>query len=71
MKITMSILKADVGSIGGHTLPSAEMLRVVQDRVFAERGRLLIDAYVFHCGDDISILMTLSLIHISEPTRPY
>ena len=58
MRVTMSILKADVGSIGGHTLPSAEMLRVVQDRVFAERGRLLIDAYVFHCGDDISILMT-------------
>ncbi len=54
----MSVLKADVGSIGGHTLPSQEMLRVVEDRVGAERGKLLLDTFVFHCGDDISVVMT-------------
>ena len=27
MRITISVIKADVGSIGGHTKPSNEMLR--------------------------------------------
>jgi len=58
MRVTVSIIKADIGSIGGHTLPSAELLQAVRDRVFPERGQLLLDAFVFHCGDDISIVMT-------------
>ena len=54
MKITLSILKADVGSIGGHTKPSDRMMDSVRSDAAAaiERG-LLIDAYVGHTGDDI------------------
>ena len=58
MKTTVSVIKADIGSVGGHTAPSAELLATVRERVEAEKGRLLIDAYVFHCGDDISLVMT-------------
>lgn len=58
MNVTVSVIKADVGSVGGHTQPSDELLAAVRERVEAERGKLLIDTRVFFCGDDISILMT-------------
>lgn len=59
MKITLSVIKADVGSIGGHTKPSKRMLDVVRARVGAavERNELL-DAMVTHTGDDIALIMT-------------
>lgn len=57
MKLTLSILKADVGSIGGHTKPSDLMLDAVKDDAgnAVKRG-LLIDAWVGHTGDDICIV---------------
>ncbi len=60
MKLTITAIKADVGSIGGHTRPSDKMLQVV-NKVIKERGissGLLIDRYVGYTGDDIHILMT-------------
>src|ERR1700745_4005842 len=43
LKITLSVIKADVGSIGGHTKPSAAMLEVIRGRVgSAIEGGLLI-----------------------------
>ena len=67
MKITLSILKADVGSIGGHTRPSQRMLDAVREdaRNAIKRG-LLIDAFVGHTGDDICI--TASHTHGSNNT---
>ena len=69
MKITLSILKADVGSIGGHTQPSEAMMEAArQDAKDAIASGLLIDAFVGHTGDDICITAShvhgLSLIHI-------
>ncbi len=59
MKLTISLIKADVGSIGGHTRPSERMLEAVYDRVHqAVDEGMLRDAYVSHTGDDIAILMT-------------
>lgn len=58
MRVTVSVIKADIGAVGGHTLPSAETLAVVRDRVTRAKGRLLIDAFVCHAGDDIGIVMT-------------
>ena len=59
MKTTLSILKADVGSIGGHTQPSVKMIEAVKEETgkAVEKG-LLIDAFVAHTGDDIAILMS-------------
>jgi fructose 1,6-bisphosphate aldolase/phosphatase len=59
LKLTLSILKADVGSIGGHTRPSAKMIESVKEEVRgAIQKGLLIDAFVSHTGDDIAILMS-------------
>ena len=58
-KITLSVIKADVGSIGGHTKPSERMLALVRERVgdAVSRG-LLIDGIVGHTGDDIALTMS-------------
>jgi fructose 1,6-bisphosphate aldolase/phosphatase len=59
MKVTLSCIKADVGSVGGHTKPSQHMLSAVRLRVGAaiQQG-LLIDGFVSHTGDDIAITMS-------------
>ena len=50
-EIILSILKADVGSIGGHTKPSQHMMDSVQaDAEAAVQSGLLIDAFVGHTG---------------------
>ena len=57
MKLTLSILKADVGSIGGHTKPSQHMMDAVSsDAADAVKRGLLIDSFVGHTGDDICII---------------
>ena len=67
MKITLSILKADVGSIGGHTQPSEAMMEAArQDAKDAVASGLLIDAFVTHTGDDICI--TASHTHGKDDT---
>lgn len=57
-KITLSLIKADVGSIGGHIKPSEEMLKAVKDYIEKEGKEkgLILDYFVCHTGDDISIL---------------
>ncbi len=58
MKVTISLIKADIGSIGGHIKPSEELLKKVEEVVTTEGKGTLIDSYVGHTGDDIGILMT-------------
>lgn len=60
MKITLSIIKADVGSVGGHIAPSPEMIESVQDYIQKEGKKkgLILDYFVCHTGDDISILLS-------------
>lgn len=58
MKLTLSVIKADIGSIGGHIRPSKKLLETVHERIAAQCGKLLIDSYVSATGDDIAILMT-------------
>jgi fructose 1,6-bisphosphate aldolase/phosphatase len=58
MKLTLSVIKADIGSIGGHIAPSQALLEAVR-RVVSDRGRkLILDHYISYTGDDIAILMT-------------
>ncbi|HOU46143.1 MAG TPA: fructose-1,6-bisphosphatase [Candidatus Pacearchaeota archaeon] len=56
MKITISLIKADIGSIGGHIKPSSKVLETVID--FIKASPLIIDSHIFHTGDDIAILMS-------------
>lgn len=61
MKITISVIKADIGSIGGHIKPSDRILETVKDYI-EEYGRgMLKDFYISFTGDDIAILMTHTL----------
>ena len=59
MRMTLSVIKADVGSIGGHTQPSDRMMEAVREEVAGavDRG-LIVDGYVSHTGDDIAIVMS-------------
>ncbi len=58
MDITLSVLKADIGSIGGHVQPSGAIVETVRDKLERERGELLVDGHVSWTGDDIALLMT-------------
>ena len=58
MKVTLSILKADIGSVGGHICPSAELMESVRKTVREEGKGIIIDSFVSHTGDDVAILAT-------------
>lgn len=58
MKTTLSIIKADIGSLGGHIKPSVRLLKRVEDYLAQENKGLFIDSFVCHTGDDIAILFS-------------
>lgn len=59
MKVTLSIIKADTGSVGGHNKPSARMIEEAKDKIVdAVNNGLLIDGKISYTGDDIALLMT-------------
>lgn len=59
MKITVSIIKADTGSVGGHNKPSDLMVEKAHEVVkIAIKKGLLLDGRVTYTGDDIALLMT-------------
>ncbi|MBI4183956.1 MAG: fructose 1,6-bisphosphatase [Proteobacteria bacterium] len=59
MKLTLSLIKADVGSVGGHTKPSERMMACARQEVAHAIGSgLIIDGFVSHTGDDIAVLMS-------------
>src|SRR5262245_56570942 len=59
MKMTLSVIKADVGSIGGHTKPSERMLRCVHGGLRDAMARqFIVDGVVTYTGDDIAIIMS-------------
>jgi len=57
MKITVSVIKADVGGVGGHTKPSDALIQAIRDTV-KNSSHLLIDYYIGYCGDDTHIVMS-------------
>ncbi len=57
MKITVSVIKADVGGVGGHTIPSDGLVEAIRNTV-KNSGDLLIDYYIGYCGDDTHIVMS-------------
>lgn len=57
MKVTVSLIKADIGGVGGHSKPSKKIIQTVTDFVESKAKDLLTDHLIFHTGDDINILM--------------
>jgi len=58
-KITLSVIKADVGSIAGHHMPHPDQLAAAT-RVLAEAKQkdIIKDFYVTHVGDDIQCIIS-------------
>jgi len=58
MRTTLSLIKADVGSIGGHVAPSHHLIQTVRAFVAeAHCDHLIDDFHVLTTGDDIGLLM--------------
>jgi fructose 1,6-bisphosphate aldolase/phosphatase len=54
---TLSVIKADVGSIGGHVSPSRALLESVRQHIVPALEDRISDYYIGHTGDDIAILL--------------
>jgi len=66
MKLTISVIKADIGSIGGHICPSRRLVETVSSYVTEHGAKLLLDSYISYTGDDIAIVST----HERGPNNP-
>ena len=66
MKTTLSIIKADIGSIGGHIRPSQKLVEEVRSHVASKGKGMLTDFFISHTGDDIAILFSHGLGKGSE-----
>ena len=59
MKVTVSLIKADVGSLPGHHRVYKDQLELAKKKLQeAKETGLLIDYHVFNAGDDLELLMT-------------
>lgn len=58
MKLTLSVIKADIGSIGGHICPSQQLLEAVRNHIHKHGEKMLLDSYISSTGDDIAIVMS-------------
>ncbi|MCR8462724.1 MAG: fructose-1,6-bisphosphatase [Crenarchaeota archaeon] len=59
MKITVSVIKADIGSIAGHVRVHQDTIEVAKKKLeTAKEEGLVIDYYVFNAGDDLELLIT-------------
>ena len=58
VKTTVSIIKADVGSLAGHSIVPQPLLNIARRHLSeAEETGLINSYYVFHAGDDLELLM--------------
>lgn len=66
-KITLSIIKADVGSIAGHHIVHPDQLAAATKLLAeAKQKGVVVDFYVTHVGDDLQLIMT----HTKGPDHP-
>ncbi|HDD46524.1 MAG TPA: fructose 1,6-bisphosphatase [Candidatus Aenigmarchaeota archaeon] len=59
MKITLSVLKADVGGFVGHSHSHPDILKKAREMLEeAKNDNKIIDFYVTACGDDLELIIT-------------
>ena len=68
MKVTLSVIKADIGGYVGHSDSHPEILALAGEKMQkAKASGLLLDYHVTKCGDDAQLIMTHKLgINASE-----
>jgi len=59
MKTTISVIKADVGSLPGHVAAPSVLLKSCEETL--RNSDILTDFYVTRCGDDTELIMTHDL----------
>jgi fructose 1,6-bisphosphate aldolase/phosphatase len=58
-KITLSVIKADVGGYVGHSSIHSDLLDTAKEKLsHAQEKGMLIDYHVTRCGDDLELIMT-------------
>lgn len=59
MKVTVSVLKADVGGFVGHSNMHPRLIEIARESLDAAKidGKI-IDYYVAYCGDDLNLIVT-------------
>ncbi len=58
-KVTVSVIKADVGSVVGHSRPHPDMMQAARDILKdAQKAGTIEDFYVTRVGDDINLFMS-------------
>lgn len=57
-KITLSVIKADVGGYVGHSSMHPALMDKAKECLDKVKGKLLVDFYVTCCGDDLELIMT-------------
>ncbi|MGI6627441.1 MAG: fructose-1,6-bisphosphate aldolase/phosphatase [Bacillota bacterium] len=60
-KITLSVIKADVGGFVGHSSVHPDLMEAARGHLAQEGKGLLVDYLVTHVGDDMELIMTHSL----------
>ena len=59
MKVTISLIKADIGGWVGHSTVHPKQVELAKKKLEeAKQTGLILDYFVFHCGDDLQLLMT-------------
>ena len=59
MKTTISVIKADVGSLAGHVKVPKELIEVCENSLSqALKEGVIKDFYIASCGDDVDLIMT-------------
>lgn len=58
-KITLSVIKADVGSLAGHYVVHPDVIKVAEMSLqSAKADKLIVDYHVTNCRDDLNLIMT-------------
>lgn len=58
-KVTVSMIKADIGSVAGHMTPHPAMMAKAREILADKQAQGVIeDFYVTRCGDDMNLFIT-------------
>jgi len=70
MKLTLSVIKADIGGYVGHSCSHPDVIQKAEEKLAAAQGKgLLTDHHVTICGDDLELIMTHEHGEDSEPVH--
>ncbi len=59
MKVTLSVLKADIGGWVGHSNMHPKLIEIAQESLDAAKvDGVIIDYHVAYCGDDLNLIVT-------------